>query len=101
MLETVIFGVEALTEMLIDKYKLTPGLGLIKSFEVNKQSSIGVLFVWFSNFCFSFWGCKLEAQVDQKSLTWIRLIMICYIVPWWPSWLSDQITFSNSKSDVI
>ena len=25
---------------------------------------------------------KLEAQVGQKSLTWIRLIKICYIVPW-------------------
>ena len=27
--------------------------------------------------------------------------MICYIVPWWPSWLSDQIAFSNSASDVV
>ena len=27
--------------------------------------------------------------------------MVCYIVPWWPSWLSDQITFSNSESDVV
>ena len=44
---------------------------------------------------------KLEAQVGQKSLTWIRLIMVCYIVPWWPSWLSDQITFSNPESDVV
>ena len=44
---------------------------------------------------------KLEAQVGQKSLTWMRLIMICYIVPWWPSWLSDQIAFSNSESDVV
>ena len=26
--------------------------------------------------------------------------MICYIVPWWPSCLSDQITFSHSESDV-
>ena len=43
----------------------------------------------------------LEAQVGQKSLTWIRMIMICYIVPWWPSWLSDQIAFSNSESDVV
>ena len=24
--------------------------------------------------------------------------MICYIVPWWPSWLSDLIAFSNSES---
>ena len=32
----------------------------------------------------------------QKLLTWIRLI----IVPWWPSWLSDQIAFSNPESDV-
>ena len=39
--------------------------------------------------------------MGQKSLTWIRLIMICYIVPWWPSWLSDQIAFSNSESDVV
>ena len=23
------------------------------------------------------------------------------IVPWWPSWLSDQIAFSNSESDVV
>ena len=43
----------------------------------------------------------LEAQVGQKLLTWIRLIMICYIVPWWPSWLSDQNAFSNSESDVV
>ena len=43
---------------------------------------------------------KLEAQVGQIWLTCIRLIMICYIVPWWPSWLSDQIAFSNPKSDV-
>ena len=28
-------------------------------------------------------------------------IMICYIVPCWPSWLSDQIAFSNSESDVF
>ena len=52
---------------------------------------------------------KLEAQVGQKSLTWIRLF-ICYIVPWWPSWMLDQIAtkapifeigterFSNSDS---
>ena len=48
-------------------------------------------------------GCteKLEVQVGQKSLTWIRQIMICYIVPWWPSWLSDLIAFSNSESDVV
>ena len=31
--------------------------------------------------------------MGQKSLTWIRLIKICYIVPWWLSWLSDQIAF--------
>ena len=43
----------------------------------------------------------LEAQVGQKLLTWITLIMICYIVPWRPSWLSDQIAFSNSESDVV
>ena len=41
---------------------------------------------------------KLEAQVGQKSLTSIRLIMICYIVPWWPSWISEQKDFSNSES---
>ena len=28
--------------------------------------------------------------MGQKLITWIRLIMIGYIVPWWPSWLSDQ-----------
>ena len=44
---------------------------------------------------------KLEAHVGQKSLIWIRLIMICYIVPLWPSWLSDPIAFSNSESDVV
>ena len=33
---------------------------------------------------------KLEAQVGHKSFKWIRLIMICYTMPWWPSWLSDQ-----------
>ena len=44
---------------------------------------------------------QLEAQEGQKSLTWIRVIMICYIVPWWPSWLSDKIGFSSSESDVV
>ena len=39
--------------------------------------------------------------MGQKSLTWITLIMICYIVPWWPFWLSDQIAFRNSESDVV
>ena len=28
--------------------------------------------------------------MGQKSHTWIRLIMICYTVPLWLSWLSDQ-----------
>ena len=32
--------------------------------------------------------------MGKKSLTWIRLIIICYTVPRWPSWLSDQIAFS-------
>ena len=27
--------------------------------------------------------------------------MKCYIVPWWSSWLSDQISFSNPESDVV
>ena len=36
--------------------------------------------------------------MGHKSLTWIRLLMICYIVPWWPSWLSDQIASSNAKA---
>ena len=36
--------------------------------------------------------------MGQKPLIWIRLIMICYIVPWWPSWLSNQIAFNNSES---
>ena len=31
--------------------------------------------------------------MGQKSLTWIRLSMICYIVPWWQSWLSNQVAF--------
>ena len=44
---------------------------------------------------------KLEAQVDQKSLALIMLIMICNIVPWWPSWPSDQVAFSNFESDVV
>ena len=39
---------------------------------------------------------KLEAQKGQKSLTWIRLIMICYTVPWWLSWLSDHQTTSKA-----
>ena len=39
--------------------------------------------------------------MGQKLLTWIRLIMICYIVLWWPSPLSDLIAFSNSESDVV
>ena len=42
----------------------------------------------------------LEAKVGQKYLTWIRLV-ICYIVPWWPYWLSDQIAFSNSETNVV
>ena len=42
-----------------------------------------------------------EAQLGQKSLTWIRLIMVCYSVSRWPSWLSDQIAFSNPESDVV
>ena len=37
--------------------------------------------------------------MGQKSLTFIRLIMICYTVPWWPSWLSDQLAFSNLESE--
>ena len=47
------------------------------------------------------WNKKLKAQVDQKSLLWITLIMICYISPWWQSWPSDQIAFSNPESDVV
>ena len=43
----------------------------------------------------------LEAHVGLKLLIWIRLIMICYIVPLRPSGLSDQIAFSNSESDVV
>ena len=39
--------------------------------------------------------------MGQKSLTWIRLIMICYIVSWWPSWISNQIAFSNLESYVV
>ena len=39
--------------------------------------------------------------MGQKSLTWIRLITICYIVSWWPSCQSDLIAFSNSESDVV
>ena len=39
--------------------------------------------------------------MGQKSLTWIRLIMIPYIVPWWSSWLSDQTAYGNSESDVV
>ena len=39
--------------------------------------------------------------MGQKSLTWIRLMMTCYIVPRWTSWLSDQIAFSNSESAVV
>ena len=34
---------------------------------------------------------KLEAQVGQKSLLWIRLIMIYYIAPWWSSWSSIRL----------
>ena len=44
---------------------------------------------------------QLEAQVGQISLGWIRLIMTCYIVLWWPSWISDQIAFNNPESDVV
>ena len=57
---------------------------------------------WISLLIFLGWkNSKLETQVGLKSLTWITLIMICYIVPWWPSWLSDQIAFSNPESDVV
>ena len=41
---------------------------------------------------------KLEVQVGQKSLAWIRLITICYIVAWW---LSEQIVFSSSEPEVV
>ena len=44
---------------------------------------------------------KLKAPVDQKSLTWIRLIKLCYIVPWWPSWLSDQIALAIKNSMLL
>ena len=44
---------------------------------------------------------ELQAQVGQKLPTWIRLIMICYIVQWWPFWLSDQIAFRISESDAV
>ena len=27
--------------------------------------------------------------------------MICYFVPWWPSWVSDPVAFSNQESDVV
>ena len=40
---------------------------------------------------------KLEAQVGQKSLAWIRLIMICYIVTLWLSWQSDQIDLATQN----
>ena len=39
--------------------------------------------------------------MGQKLLTWNGLIMICYIMTWWPSWLSDPTAFSNSESDVV
>ena len=39
--------------------------------------------------------------MGQKLLTMIRLIRICYFVPWWLSLLSDQIAFSNPESDTI
>ena len=42
-----------------------------------------------------------KSPVGQKLLPWIRMIMICYIVPLWPSWLSDEIAFSSSESDVV
>ena len=38
--------------------------------------------------------------MGQKSLPWIRLIIICYIVPWWPSWLSDQIATKAPILDI-
>ena len=44
-------------------------------------------FALFDNYPFGGFQTKLEAQVGQKSVTWIRLIMICYTGPWWPSWL--------------
>ena len=39
--------------------------------------------------------------MGQKSLIWIRLIMLCYSVPYRPLWLLDQIAFSNSEFDVV
>ena len=44
-----------------------------------------------------FYIFKLEAKVGQKSLTWIRLIVICYIVPWPPSWILELNDLSNSE----
>ena len=46
-------------------------------------------------------SCKTRGPSGQESLTWIRLIMIFYFVPWWPSWLSDQIAFSDLESDDV
>ena len=42
----------------------------------------------------------LEAP-SRPEIARIRLVMICFIVPWWSSCLSDQIVFSNSESLVV
>ena len=39
--------------------------------------------------------------MGQVSLTLIRLVIICYIVPSRPSWLLNKNAFSNSESDVV
>ena len=74
----------------------------MKSIFDNTELNVGCIITMGSgNPCYSSAIMKLEAQLGQKSLTWIRLIMICYTVPWWPSWLSDQIAFRNPESDVV
>ena len=43
----------------------------------------------------------LEAQVGQKLLTWIRLIMICYIVPWWQGSGNFEIWIGPADDDDV
>ena len=48
------------------------------------------------------WYLALKvSQYSRSARNRSQLIMVCYIVPWVPSWLSDQIAFSNPESDVV
>ena len=69
--------------------------------QLNGESSLARLRIWlYAYACLSI--CRLHIyiwrQSGPESLTWVRLVMACYLAPWWHSWLSDQIAYNNSES---